>query len=536
MALFPHTFTGKETLQPGARGEAFQANLPGYRRGEDRINRTNNKLATSPHDVPNIKWELDRRLPVLFTYGYAHGYNHLVMPKGRIVALDKHMNQLDFDTHKSYNVLTLANGGKIVKLGADQRTWEAVETQISGNDVVEVGTNAVITVDAATGKVALDGVITSNYRMANNPLGIVMRNEYTRDDDAFNGMQPGAVLTDCMVEMPLFLDKDKAEQNPWGSIYGNVLPGDYVKSDQNGRYIPSKLNDMVWLASATAGEIEIERQQVVGQIYDVQRDLVPAGAARYAQWALSDRMKFDQFNPEMFRGNNRRFEDINERSPYRANGGGAVNGDKSMTGVNPFEPQGYPYDQTMTQHDLHMLASTARKNDLRYGLEHQLENGIPGLTDGYNAVTREMPIETVGTLHAAAGEGQYVDSFMKMSDVNLEKGSIKIAVTTKEKKDLLPSDFVNVTMDGQPLLVEADGNTESTSLVAKYVDELQGFLVVSVADQAAHHAFMTANSANIEAAGGLHVYVQFSKRGLSGVPTFLDWDGCQGYCSILLQK
>ena len=29
MALYPHTFEGKETLQPGARGEYFQADLPG---------------------------------------------------------------------------------------------------------------------------------------------------------------------------------------------------------------------------------------------------------------------------------------------------------------------------------------------------------------------------------------------------------------------------------------------------------------------------------------------------------------------------
>ena len=44
MALQPGTFQKQERLQPGADGSIFQANLPGYRDGEDRIKRTNNKL------------------------------------------------------------------------------------------------------------------------------------------------------------------------------------------------------------------------------------------------------------------------------------------------------------------------------------------------------------------------------------------------------------------------------------------------------------------------------------------------------------
>ena len=63
----------------------------------------------------------------MFKYGFAVGYNQIVMPKGRIVALDPYMNQLDYDTHKKRNVVTLANGGKNVKLGADRKTWVALE-------------------------------------------------------------------------------------------------------------------------------------------------------------------------------------------------------------------------------------------------------------------------------------------------------------------------------------------------------------------------------------------------------------------------
>lgn len=538
MALLPYTNQGKDTLQPGARGETFRSNLPGYRGDEDRINRSNMNLSTSEHDVPNIKWELDRRLPVLFRYGYAIGYNQLVLPKGRLVAVDPHMNQLDFDTHKSYNVLTIANGGSIVSLKADKKTWEPVSGKYvaaAGGEQVYVS-NSVdisalnITTDAATGKIAVAGVSTIDYRPANKTIGIIQRNEYTRDDDAFNGMQPGAVLTDALVDLPLFALKDKAEANPWGSIYGNILPGDLLKSDENGRFVVSPLSRAEVLATLSAAQIEVERQQLVGQIYSVSRDLLPAGAAKYAQWALSDRMNFDQTNPFMWRGNNRRGEDINENSPYAPNGGGAVNGGKqAIPGLDPFDPRGYGYDQTMTQHDLHMLASSARKSDLRFGLEHQLENGIPGLTDGYNAVTRPYGAENVGDIKKAVSEAAYVDMFYKMSEVGIEKGTVKIAVTTKTAVELVDADFTSVTMAGQglkPFIGAASTVTEEISV--KYVDELQGFLVLEVADKAAFHAeALTAP---------LNVYVKFNKRGLAGVPTFMDWDGCMGSASVLLQK
>lgn len=538
MALHPYSFTGKDTLQPGARGEIFQSDLPGYRGHEDRINRSNMNLTTSEHDVPNIKWELDRRLPVLFRYGYAIGYNQLVMPKGRLVAVDPHMNQLDFETKKSYNVLTLANGGSIVKLkDADQKTWEPVSGEYvtaAGGEQVYISNDIDVsslnlTVDAKSGKVAVAGTVTNAYRSANKPIGIIQRNEYTRDDDAYNGMQPGAVLTDAMIELPLFALKDKAEQNPWGSIYGNILPGDILKSDENGRFVVSPLSRPEILATLSAAQIEIERQQVIGQVYQVSRDLVPAGAAKYAQWALSDRMNFDQYNPFLWKGNGRRGEDINSRSPYVLNNGGALNQDTNLTGVDPFNPTGYGYDQTMTQHDLHMLASSARKNDLRFSLEHQLENGIPGLTDGYNAVTRPHGPECVGDVKKAADASGYVDMFFKMSEVNVEKGTVQIAITTKTKNQLTDADFTSVTMDGQgvkPFIGTAFTATEEIQV--KYMDELQGFLVLAVSDTAAFHAETITEP--------LNVFVKFNKRGLAGVPTFMDWDGCMGFASILLQK
>jgi hypothetical protein len=537
MAIFPYSFQGKETLQPGGRGEIFQTDLPGYRGHEDRINRSNMNLTTSEHDVPNIKWELDRRLPTLFRYGYAIGYNQLVMPKGRLVAIDPNMNQLDFDMKKSYNVLTLANGGSIVKLGADNKTWTPVsgeyvaaaggEQIYVSNDLDIAGLN--LGVDANTGMVSVAGVATAAYRSANRPVGVIQRNEYTRDDDAFNGMQPGAVLTDAMVELPLFALKSKAEANPWGSIYGNILPGDLLKSDENGRFVVSPLSRSEVLATLSAAQIEVERQQIVGQVYQVSRDLLPAGAAKYAQWALSDRMNFDQFNPFMWRGNNRRHEDINELSPYFLQGGGAVNGDKQYQGEDPFAPNGYGYDNTMSQHDLHMLASTARKSDLRFGLEYQLEQGIPGLTDGYNAVTRQYPIECVGDIKKAANVNAYSDMYFKMSQLNVEAGTFNIAISTKTKDQLVPADFTNVKMAGQgikPYIGTAF--TAGDEITVKYLEELQGFFTLSVSDAVSFHAESITEPLNI--------YIQFNKRGLSGVPTFMDWDGCMGMASVLLQK
>ena len=34
----------------------------------------------------------------------------------------------------------------------------------------------------------------------------------------------------------------------------------------------------------------------------------------------------------------------------------------------------------------------------------------------------------------------------------------------------------------------------------------------------------------------LYVYAKYNKRGLAGVPTFMDWDGCCGFISVLLQR
>ena len=579
MAIHPNSFMSKQSLQPGARGEIFQADLPGYRGQGDRINRTNMKLAVSEHDVPNIKWEMDRRLPVLFRYGFAHGYNQIVMPKGRFVAVDPTLNILDFDTHKAYNALTLANGGADVEIrkssyqNVQDKTispvgigtqWAPLNDKAytlsnkseaifrpfnaaavaaldlceaeEGKDGAKAKTaktakaaksSPTIAVDAQTGLVTVDGVVRNDVRLGNKPIGILERNEYTRNDDAYNGMQPGAVLTDKLVELPLFLVKEKAEMNPWGSAYGSMIPGDLVKSDENGRAIVSPLSRPEIVKTMTADEIELERQQVIGQVYAVSRDLVPAGAAKYAQWALSDRLNFDEFNPDVWRMNNRDGEDNINKSPYKANGGGFVNNTTDMTGRDFTSEPGYPFDRTMHEHDLHMLESTVRTHSNRFGLEHMLEQGIPGLTDGYNAASRELGPEEVGTFAQAASKADYRPMMFKTADVNLE--SMKIAVTTGATVSNDDFTAVNVNEVNQKVALKGDSEV-ANGMQIDYVDLKQGIITVSVAADKAEDVH------NALAGKKAKVVVKYNKRGLTGVPTNLDWDGCAGVVTILLQK
>ena len=574
MAIHPNSFMTKQSLQPGARGEIFQQDMPGYRGQGDRINRTNMKLAVSEHDVPNIKWELDRRLPVLFRYGFAHGYNQIVMPKGRFVAVDPSLNVLDFDTHKAYNALTLANGGADVEIR--QASYENVQDKVTapvgiGTQWAPLNTSAytltekneaifrpfnttalaaaecvteegkegkakkttkagkstpVVGIDAVTGLVTVDGVVRNDVRLGNKPIGILERNEYTRNDDAYNGMQPGAVLTDKLVELPLFLVKEKAEMNPWGSAYGSMIPGDLVKSDENGRAVVSPLSRPEIVATMTAGEIELERQQVIGQVYAVSRDLVPAGAAKYAQWALSDRLNFDEFNPDVWRMNNRDGEDNINKSPYKANGGGFINNTTDMTGRDFTSEPGYPFDRTMHEHDLHMLESTVRTHSNRFGLEHMLEQGIPGLTDGYNVASRELGPEEVGTFAQAASEADYRPMMFKSADVNLE--SMKIAVTTGAT--ITDEEFVEVNVNEVNQKFDLKGANIANAMEIKYVDLKQGIVTVAVAEDKASEAHKALEGKKAK------VVLKYNKRGLTGVPTNLDWDGCAGVVTILLQK
>ena len=333
MAIYPDTFETKFKLQPGARGEQLVANQPGYRDGATRINRTNNRLNVAAHEALSQKYLFDTRLRPLFKYGYAVGYNNMVVTKGRIVAADPYMDKVDFRSKKQFNTLTLANGGAAVRIRKDSDVYGTsgvVSAEGKGQKMHEVGlewtpvekdawddgfyrgvkTSSAAQlkagnygIDTKTGKVlenatfATDGSVvsgdaTEDVRPGNVPLGMLERNEYTRfDNDSFDGMQPGPIITDAVVELPYFAFKDKAEQNPWGCIYGNAKVGDLVKADENGRLTISPLSSDALLDTMSAGEIERERQQVVGQIIGLNHDMVPEGGYKWATWALEDRLR-----------------------------------------------------------------------------------------------------------------------------------------------------------------------------------------------------------------------------------------------------
>lgn len=551
MALYPNSFQGQFKLQPGARGERFKADMPGYRGQDDRINRSNMRLNMNEHDTPNIKYMFDNRLPVLFRYGFSYGFSQITIPKGRICGIDGYLDLVDFDMLKQHNTLTLANGGAPVRLRTDADKYKNNYTQaenaivsqeaqgvtlantniefmpiIGMNDAYDdityrpfktAGpiaqlTTAGLKIDPETGYVV--EVSSGNTRRdvipGNHPIGVLTRNEYTRDDDAMNGMAPGSINTDCMLELPWFAYKDKAEGNPWGSCYGGLFPGCLVKSDENGRVVPSPLSFEKAVAEMTISEYELERQQIIGQVYAVNTELVPEGAARWCTWALEDRLAFSDFNPEEYPQNNRRGEDAIARSAHKT------------TGKYP----GYPYDKNYGAHDLHMLGAGRGNYDQRMNQEYQYENlGIPGLTDGYNAVKRDYDAVQVGTVQLIKGATDSVDLFFRFPEVKVEDMKISIGSLKDEH-------FTNL-IEKAMIDVRKDAHTGTGAIECKYADELQGLFVVKTAKNTVVDTFLEA--VGVEKLE-LPVYVKFAKRGLAGVPTFLDWEGAIGSCKILLQK
>lgn len=560
MAMYPDNFNGQETLQPGARGEIFNANMPGYRDGADRLNRTNNNLNVSEHDVPNVKYAFDDRLPVLFKYGYAYGYNQVVIPKGRIVAVDPIMNLVDYDMRSDNNTLTIANGGVPVRVRTtgdkykasgsllsvsahnaqvsgvnkewipvagmeaayDENCMRAFKgvTSITGAGTAESPYHYVTTantaaaqlatagfeIDSTTGRIkqTSTGTVVNTVRPGNTPIGVIQRNEYTRDEDALNGIMPGPILTDALVELPWFTAKDKAEGSPWGSAYGTLQPGLLLKSDENGRFTVSPLSVPAIVADMTIHEYEAERQQVIGQVYAVNHSLLPEAAAKWATWALEDRLNSEEFYPALYKQNYRSGEDAVANSPY----------------ASDHKYPGFPYDKAYTENDLHMLASAGRMNnyDQRMNPEFVVDGlGIPGLTDGKNAYIRNVDPVKAGEMHYAGG-ADYIDLYFRTIDTNIENLQISIGGAT----------YATCTVGGK---VAIGGSAACVTI--KYADMKQGMVVLSVlaADKAAVDTALDALTGDYA-----DVCFKYDKRGLAGVPTMLDWDGCVGSVKVLLTK
>ena len=291
--------------------------------------------------------------------------------------------------------------------------------------------------------------------------------------------------------MPWFIDADKAEGNPWGSVYGAIKPGDLIKSDLNGRMMKSPLSDEEAVAKMSIAEYEKERQQVIGTVYATDKSLLPEGAARFAQWALNDRRNFNDFNPYVWANSNRAGEDFVTNPPTMLQ--------------SEFTYPGYPYDKNYISNDLHMLASSREGAYVpRFDESHRLDRGIPGLTDGANAVVKtygEGETLTISHLTVAESLEGAQEMMLRLPETNLESAKIKI---------------------GEMEAVSIAANVEVGEFTIQYVDLHKG-LVSLIQTKTGDGSKKAVN-------------VSYVKRGMAGVPTYLDWDGCQGVASILLQK
>lgn len=425
------------------------------------IQRTNTALEVSDGDVPAEKWLVDNRLPVLFKYGFAYGINEMVISKGLIVAVDPIRFQKDFETGKMHSVLTIANGGQNVKLAADGIHWEA----LTGKEATDYANLS------ETEKNAL-----ADKRPANIPIGVSYANVYKKYDDQFNGMAP-SVITRKYIKLPLFSNKTKAYANPWGSAYGDIKPGDYVKSDENGRFVK-------WVEGVD------KLEQRVGQVLSVRKDLVPEGAAVWATWALEDRMNSDYFNPE-------------EK--------------QTSTGEYP----GYPYDKAYGYNDL------TRMNP-RTPVEYDLNKGIPGLTDGRNAVAETVANQVIEELPVGTFTSMQ-NRYMRTLDINVEGLQIAVKATYKDGTVVVTNyASVDTLTAANAVKIKAKNGQDLLDLGhIEFADAKAGLVVLAIDKPA---TLGTTDLVKVE------VLAKYVKRGKAGVPTMLDWDGCIGEVRVLLQK
>ena len=104
--------------------------------------------------------------------------------------------------------------------------------------------------------------------------------------------------------------------------------------------------------------------------------------------------------------------------------------------------------------------------------------------------------------------------FFRAIDVNLEHGSLQISVAGEAYAPCT----VGAALCGGAFTV-------------KYANELQGIVVLEVADKAKADALLQPLGV-----AGAEVKLKAKKRGMAGIPTFLDWDGICGSVKVLLTK
>lgn len=352
--------------------------------------RSNTKLQAGTHDAPGEKFFIDPRLAGKFRYHFG-GAGEVVIPKGIIVAPattgDTKGTQIvdgqivDPDTGFKVGCLTIANGGA---------------------DVSEAGP------------------LGDYTRKANKPIGVAYGNLYqqfvyninysidgVQTPGGWTGMQP-TIENEIYIELPLLESESDADKIHWGCAYGEDLkPGDYVMSDTKGRFIKADfetLNTQIGAAADLAAlkakiqELNRMNQQVIGQVWAVEKYVVPAGQVgqtqsgvagwlKWVQWSQEDQMQDDlKMNNSGFRP-----EDIATQDTF----------------------PGYPFTPTYANYDF-----KTNKYDPK---------GIPGLTNGSNI---EVPkTEKIGTIKAGQTGNYYfhVKSTPIVKNENINNNYVEIA-------------------------------------------------------------------------------------------------------------
>lgn len=379
---------------------------------DEKQMRTQTKLIKDKGERPSGKKLIDPRLPRLFQYHYGNPFGAqewVVIPKGRIVSIVPDEERKAFDDNKYYNMVTIANGGEDVQEDNDDPTSSA-----------------------------------SNYtRVANKPVGVSTLNIYQDIDGKFSGNLPNYV-TKATINLPLFSEKDKAEEIEWGSAYGDLKPGDSVKSDENGRFV--KWQDPVALIKdgMEPGEAYGEGdsiEQKVGRVHRVNKNLVPAG---WLKWAM----------PEYLYGkdNNTGFsiEDIQDGMPYDPAYKDGFKGD-------PYRPTGIP---GLTDG----MNYTKEYEDIRIGtLNENMEAG--------DKVHLRLPEEytpfDVESYTLKANDTEVGNELLDVYHVSSEEGLFSVELQTDINQEFeITVDFAAThQMPGMPTNIDWDGVVGSVDIV-----------------------------------------------------------------------
>jgi len=232
----------------------------------DQYFRTNNQLIKDDGDNPSGKKLVDPDLKPLFKYHFgtkwgdknSHssvgGAGWVVLPKGRVVSVDPEIQRKGWDLEKMNNVLTICNGGADLSPDNDD---------LMRSDSMR------------------------DYRAPNKPAGISTVNVYEDEEDRLTGNLP-AYTTRANITLPFFASKTHAEEIEWGSAYAlseisysdprdidlndiSLKPGDFVKSDENGRI--TKWTDSDGM------------EQIIGRVDQVSTELVPQD---FLKWVMPD--------------------------------------------------------------------------------------------------------------------------------------------------------------------------------------------------------------------------------------------------------